>query len=175
MNLPNKLSLVRVAMIPFCVGLMYLGSTVGDILALIVFCAAAFTDFLDGHIARSKNLVTNFGKFVDPVADKLLVLSVLVMLVSQGKVAAWMVITVLARELAVDGLRLIICEQGRVIAASNLGKIKTVSQIICIILWMTAGVLPLWLCEIASWWMVIITLWSGIDYFTKNGKSLFVS
>ncbi len=173
MNLPNKLSLMRVALIPLCVLLMYLGTTVGNVLALIVFCIAAFTDFLDGHIARRRNLVTNFGKFVDPVADKLLVLSMLIMLVAQGKVEAWMVVVILARELSVDGLRLIICEQGRVIAASNLGKIKTVSQIACIIMWMSLGVLPLVVCQIASWWMVIITLWSGIDYFIKNGKSLF--
>lgn len=173
MNLPNKLSMIRAAMIPLCVALMYPGAYVCDWLALAVFSIAAFTDYLDGHIARKRNIVTNFGKFVDPVADKLLVISTLIMLAVAGKIAAWMVVAVLARELCVDGLRLVVLEQGRVIAASKLGKIKTASQIACIILLMLPVGLPAWLEQIVSWWMVAITLWSGVDYFQKNWRSLF--
>lgn len=170
MNLPNRLSLLRVVLIPVCLGLMYAGTPLCDALALIVFLLASITDFLDGHIARSQNLVTDFGKFVDPVADKLLVLSVMILLATQGKLAAWMVIIVLARELSVDGLRLVAMLKGKVIAAGHLGKIKTVSQMVVITLALANnwpfGPFPM--KDILSWVMVLFTLWSGADYFLKN-------
>ena len=128
MNLPNKLSLLRVLLIPVMVLLMYLPGIPCIFLSTAVFGLAAFTDYLDGHIARRDGLVTDFGKFIDPVADKLLVLSALVMLSWHKLLPAWIVVIVLFRELAVDGLRLVAVEQGRVIAAGKLGKIKKASD-----------------------------------------------
>lgn len=174
MNLPNRLSLLRVALIPVCLGLMYVSTPLFNWLALAVFFIASFTDFLDGHIARSRNLVTDFGKFVDPVADKLLVLSAMILLTAQGKLPAWMVIIVLARELSVDGLRLVAMLQGRVIAAGKLGKLKTVSQMITVSLAIVNnwpfGAFPV--KEIVSYIMTAFTLWSGVDYFVKNRSVL---
>jgi len=174
MNLPNRLSLLRVVLIPVCLGLLYVGTPLFDALALAVFLIASFTDFLDGHIARSRNLVTDFGKFVDPVADKLLVLSTMILLTAQGKMPAWMVIIVLARDLAVDGLRMVASLKGRVIAAGKLGKIKTVSQMAAISLaiihnW-PFGTFPM--KDILAYVMVAFTLWSGADYFIKNRSVL---
>ncbi|MBQ2699542.1 MAG: CDP-diacylglycerol--glycerol-3-phosphate 3-phosphatidyltransferase [Clostridia bacterium] len=173
MNLPNKLSLLRVLLIPFMILFMYIPGW-GQLAALIVFAVASFTDFLDGHIARSQNIVTNFGKFIDPVADKLLVLSALVMLVAQGRMPAWALVVILARELSVDGLRLIAVEQGKVIAAGPLGKIKTVSQIVCILWLMLSGFvqLPEIISTVLILWVVFITLWSGIFYFLRSKQYL---
>lgn len=174
MNLPNRLSLARVLLIPVCVGLMYAAAPVFNWLALAVFLIASFTDFLDGHIARSRNLVTDFGKFIDPVADKLLVLSALIMLAAQGKIPAWMVIVVLARELSVDGLRMVASLTGKVIAAGRLGKIKTVTQMVTV----SFAIVDNWpfgafpVSGILSYAMVAITLWSGVDYFVKNRSVL---
>lgn len=172
MNLPNRLSILRVALIPLCLGLMVPRTELADILALIVFLAASFTDFLDGHIARSRNLVTDFGKFLDPVADKLLVLSVLIFLSSQGRMNAWVTVIVLARELSIDGLRLVASSQGRVIAAGKLGKIKTVTQIITIGVALMDnwpfGAFPM--KDILAGLMAAVTLWSGVDYFVRNRR-----
>ena len=174
MNLPNRLSLLRVILIPVCLGLMYANTPLCDWLALAVFLIASFTDFLDGHIARARNLVTDFGKFVDPVADKLLVLSVLILLTAQGKLPAWMVVIVLARELSVDGLRMVAALRGRVIAAGRLGKIKTVTQMSAISLAIVGnwpfGAFPM--KDILAYVMVAFTLWSGADYFFKNRSVL---
>ncbi len=174
MNLPNRLSILRVLLIPVCLGLMYVGTPLFNWLALVVFLIASFTDFLDGHIARSRNLITDFGKFVDPLADKLLVLCTLILLAAQGKIPAWMVILVLAREMAVDGLRMVASLQGKVIAAGPLGKIKTVTQMIAISFTMIDnwpfGSIPV--KEIMSYIMVIMALWSGVDYFVKNRSVL---
>lgn len=181
MNLPNKLSILRVLMIPVCVFLMYMAQVWGpwsQAAAFVVFLAAAFTDFLDGHIARSQGIVTNFGKFLDPVADKLLVLSMFVMLTSQGLIPAWMVILILARELAVDGLRLIAVSQGVVIAAGQLGKLKTMSQLITIGFWQVGqfAFIGLGWYTVICWalliWSVFITVLSGVDYFVKNARFL---
>ncbi len=170
MNLPNRLTLARVLLIPVCLGLMYAAVPACDIAALLVFLLASFTDFLDGHIARSRNLTTDLGKFLDPVADKLLVLSVLTLLTAQGKMASWIVILVLARELSVDGLRLAAALRGRVIAAGKLGKWKTVSQMAAISLALVNnwpfGAFPM--RELLSYIMAALTLWSGVDYFLKN-------
>ena len=174
MNLPNKLSLTRVALIPVMVALMYPQTEVCNILATIVFAVAAFTDFLDGHIARKQHIVTDFDKFVDPVADKLLVLSALIMLIQHGVMLAWVTVVILARELCVDGLRMIAVTHGQVIAAGKLGKIKTVSQIV-LILWLMISRQPVmrnWISGILTLWVLVITLWSGIDYFVKNGSCI---
>ena len=137
MNLPNKLTCLRVVMIPFCVFFLLTDFVPGSrIIALLIFLAASFTDYLDGHIARSRNLVTNFGKFMDPLADKLLVCSVLICFVQMGMLPAWMVIIIIAREFIISGFRLIASDAGIVIAASWWGKTKTVTQMALIIVMM---------------------------------------
>ena len=170
MNLPNKLSLTRALLIPVMVVLMCFDSRVCMLLAAAVFGAAAYTDYLDGHIARKRGIVTDFGKFIDPVADKLLNLSAMVMLTRLGLLPHWVVIVILARELCVDGLRMVAVGQGQVIAAGLLGKIKTVSQIV-LVLWLLITALPVTgniLSGLIAAWVVVITLWSGVDYFLKN-------
>ena len=170
MNLPNKLSLARALMIPVMVALMCFDSRVCMLLAAAVFGAAAYTDYLDGHIARKQGLVTDFGKFIDPVADKLLNLSAMVMLTRSGLMPHWIVIVTLARELCVDGLRMVAVGQGKVIAAGWLGKVKTTSQIV-LVLWLLLTGLPVgrnFFSSLIAAWVVIITLWSGVDYFVKN-------
>ena len=174
MNLPNKLSLARMAMIPVMVALMYPNTPVCNLLSAAVFGAAAFTDYLDGHIARKQGIVTDFGKFIDPVADKLLNLSAMIMLIHLGLLPAWMVIVILARELCVDGLRMVAVGNGQVIAAGQLGKIKTVSQIV-LILWLMLTRLSVAgsvISLLLALWVAAITLWSGVDYFVKNGQCL---
>lgn len=170
MNLPNKLTLCRMAAIPFIVAMMMIGAPWSSIIALILFVLAAFTDFLDGHIARKNQIVTDFGKFLDPIADKLLVLSTLIMLSQQGKIAAWIVILILARELCVDGLRLIAVTKGLVIAAGKLGKIKTVLQIVLIV-WLMIGFTGTFSSVVGTVLTVAVvamTFWSGVDYFIRN-------
>ena len=182
MNTPNKLSLLRVALIPVMVLFMYLPGWPMVLLSAAVFGAAAYTDYLDGHIARRDGLVTDFGKFIDPVADKLLNLSAMIMLTYADLLPQWAVIVILARELAVDGLRMVAVGQGRVIAAGKLGKIKTVSQIVLVLFLMIAGRLApvifgsvpviLTIVDVIGWiitaWVVAITVWSGVDYFKRN-------
>ena len=174
MNLPNKLSILRVICIPLVVILLSLSAPWCRWAAAAVFAFASFTDFLDGHIARKNNLVTDFGKFIDPVADKLLVLSTLIMFVQLQLLPAWIVILILARELSVDGLRLVAMTQGQVIAAGPLGKIKTVSQMILIllILVLRIPVFSFTVGIILGIWVCVITLWSGLDYFYRNRKTL---
>ena len=174
MNLPNKLTIARIALIPVLVILMYVEGPVAQYAAAAVFALASFTDFLDGHIARSQGIVTDLGKFLDPIADKLLVLSCYIMLVWQGLLPAFVVILILARELCVDGLRLIAVTKGKVIAAGKLGKLKTVSQIV-LALWLLLLRRPIGgdvIGYILLGWVVIITLWSGVDYFVKDGSVL---
>ncbi|MBE5804621.1 MAG: CDP-diacylglycerol--glycerol-3-phosphate 3-phosphatidyltransferase [Clostridiales bacterium] len=174
MNLPNKLSITRMALIPVMVALMYPNHPVCNLLAAAVFGVAAFTDFLDGYIARKQGIVTDFGKFIDPVADKLLNLSAMIMLIHAGLLPAWMVIVILARELCVDGLRMVAVGGGKVIAAGKLGKIKTVSQI-ALVLWLMLTRMSVsgnWFSLLVALWVVAITLWSGIDYFIINGSCL---
>ena len=182
MNTPNKLSLLRVTLIPVMVLFMYLPGWPMVLLSAAVFGAAAYTDYLDGHIARRDGIVTDFGKFIDPVADKLLNLSAMIMLTHVDLLPQWAVIVILARELAVDGLRMVAVGQGRVIAAGKLGKIKTVSQMVLILFLMIAGRLApvifpslpviLTIVDVIGWiitaWVVAITVWSGVDYFQRN-------
>ena len=134
MNLPNKLTLLRICLIPVFVILMLSQVSNFFLISCIIFIIASITDFLDGKIARKYNLVTDFGKFMDPLADKLLVLSALICMIEYDLVAGWMVIIIVARELTVSILRAIAADNGKVIAASGGGKIKTTSQMIAIIL-----------------------------------------
>ncbi len=170
MNLPNKLTLLRVAMIPFFVFFMLfdgLGYT-GRIIALVLFCAASFTDFLDGFIARKYHLVTNFGKFMDPLADKLLVCSALICFVGKGELAAWVVIIIIAREFIISGFRLVASDNGVVIAANYWGKFKTVSQMIMIILIILHLDSLKLLTQIFIWVALALTVISLEEYIRQN-------
>ena len=174
MNWPNRLSIIRVLCIPVIILLLYLPSASAGWAAVFFFAFASFTDYLDGHLARKYQQITNFGKFIDPVADKLLVLSTMIMLIHLGLLPAWMVVLILARELSVDGLRLIAMTRQQVIAAGPLGKIKTTSQMILILLLLVLRI-PVFSFVpgiILGIWTAAITLWSGIDYFCRN-RSLF--
>ncbi len=136
MNLPNKLTVLRVIMVPFFVFFMLtgVGGAANKWIALIIFCVASLTDMLDGKIARARNLVTNFGKFMDPLADKLLVCSAMICMIPLGKLQAWFVIVIIAREFIISGFRLVAADNDIVIAASYWGKFKTVSQMFMLIL-----------------------------------------
>lgn len=169
MNLPNKLTMFRVILIPFFVVFLLVDITTYDKwIALAIFIVASLTDLLDGKIARKYNLVTNFGKFMDPLADKLLVCSALICLVSLGKIAAWMVIVIIAREFIISGFRLIASDNGVVIAASYWGKFKTTFQMVMICL-MIADIQQISLVtDIVMWAAVILTVVSLVDYLVKN-------
>ena len=143
MNTANKLTLLRVILIPVVLGILYLDFQGSNYAALAVFVVASLTDLLDGHIARSRNLVTDFGKFMDPLADKVLVLTAMLWFVECGKMPAWAVAIVIFREFAVSGMRLVAVEGGRVIAADWSGKVKTASTMVCLIL-MFLPFLPGW-------------------------------
>ena len=169
MNLPNKLTIFRVILIPFFVVLLLFDLTAYDKwIALAIFIVASLTDFLDGHIARKYNLVTNFGKFMDPLADKLLVCSAMICLVELSRIPAWVVIIIIAREFIISGFRLVASDNGVVIAASYWGKFKTVFQIVMICL-MIADLPPLALVtQIVMWVAVVLTVVSLVDYLLKN-------
>ena len=158
--------------IPVIVVLLYFPGREYQLAAGIVFILASLTDFIDGRIARSRNLVTDFGKFIDPLADKLLVLSTLVMLVQCGLMDAWIPVLILCRELAVDGLRMIAVTKGKVIAASPYGKIKTTCQMILItaILMLNQSVYSQWYMIALMVITVIMTVISAVDYFRKNAS-----
>lgn len=169
MNLPNKLTMFRVVLIPvFIVVLMsgLIAEPASRYIAVVIFCVASFTDYLDGHIARKYNLVTNFGKFMDPLADKLLVSAAMICMIELGMLPAWVVIIIISREFIITGLRLIAAEGGLVIAASWWGKIKTVTQMAMIIL-MLLGVNKV-IGTILVVLATIFTVVSGVDYIVKN-------
>lgn len=134
MNLPNKITISRILLVPIFMIVLFLPIPYADLIAALIFVIAAATDGIDGHIARSTNQVTNFGKFLDPLADKLLVTSALIALVGQQKLPSWVAIVIIAREFIVTGFRLIAVNEGKVIAAGMSGKIKTVTQIIATVL-----------------------------------------
>ena len=170
MNLPNKLTMLRVVMIPFFVVFMLVPIAGGadKWIALALFIAASLTDMLDGHIARKYHLVTNFGKFMDPLADKLLVCSALICLVDLGRIPSWVVIVIIAREFIISGFRLIASDNGVVIAASYWGKFKTTFQMVMICL-MIADLEPLRLLTAAMMWIALaLTVVSLVDYLVKN-------
>jgi CDP-diacylglycerol--glycerol-3-phosphate 3-phosphatidyltransferase len=173
-NLPNKLSVARVLCIPAIVTLLHFPDPVCRYIAAALFIIGCLTDFLDGRIARKRNLVTDFGKFIDPVADKLLVLTTLIMLIRCGLMEAWVVILILCRELAVDGLRMVAVGQGKVIAAGKIGKWKTTFQMVTIaaILLFNQACFATWYTGILTGVSVALTLWSGVDYFVKNKSVL---
>lgn len=170
MNLPNKLTILRVLMIPFFVLFMLtdLGGSASKWIALVLFITASLTDLLDGHIARKYNLVTNFGKFMDPLADKLLVCAAMICLVEMQKIPAWIVIIIISREFIISGFRLIASDNGRVIAASYWGKFKTTFQMVMICL-MIADIQALSVLTAAVMWIaLILTVVSLVDYLIKN-------
>ncbi len=177
MNLPNKLTVLRVILIPFFVGFMLAGQPLYYGIALAIFCIASLTDLLDGKIARKYNLVTNFGKFMDPLADKLLVSAALVCLVESGSLPSWMVIIIISREFIISGFRLIAADNGVVIAASYWGKFKTVFQMamIIMIILMLAGVEYVifgYATVAVTWIALILTVVSLVDYLIKNKSVL---
>lgn len=184
MNLPNKLTVVRICMIPIFILILALPLdwgvvTAGDValpvthlVAAIIFAVASITDWLDGKIARSRGLVTNFGKFADPLADKMLVMTAFIMLVELGKAPAWVVAIIVCRELAVTGLRLLLVEHGEVMAAAWPGKVKTATQMVAIILLFINNIpfalMGLSLDQIMLYACLVFTIYSGVDYFAKN-------
>ena len=165
--------MLRVIMIPFFVVFMLMdGMASARYIALALFVVASFTDFLDGNIARKHNLVTNFGKFMDPLADKLLVCSALICLIETGQLPAWYVIIIIAREFIISGFRLIASDNGIVIAASYWGKFKTVSQMIMIIL-MILNIPALSVVTTLFYWIaLVLTVVSLVDYIKKNFQVL---
>ncbi len=176
MNLANKLTLLRVAMIPFFLLVLYLlPSPLNIYIGVLIFVIASVTDFIDGHIARSRNLITDFGKFMDPLADKLLVSSALIYMSEAGMLAAWITIVIISREFVVSGIRLVAATNGTVLAASIWGKIKTAVTMVMIVIVMLDLPLPFYkeigYLLIAA--ATFFTILSGYDYVWKN-RQIFV-
>lgn len=174
MNLPNKLTTLRIILVPvFIIVYMTMGT---GFAACAIFIIASVTDFFDGHLARKHNLVTNYGKIMDPLADKLLVTAALICMVETNIVPAWMVIVILAREFAITGLRAVAASEGIVIAAAWSGKIKTVTQMIAIIFLLLDNwpfsLVNLPFAEFMLWVAVIMTIYSGVEYIWKS-RQLF--
>lgn len=166
MNTANKLTMLRVALIPVFLLVLYLDVPYRNYVALAVFIVASLTDFVDGYIARSRNQITDFGKFMDPLADKVLVLAAMLWFVQVGVIPGWAVAVVLFREFAVSGLRFMAAEQGKVIAAGWSGKVKTASTMLCLcILFLPV---PPWVAPLCVAVIVVTTLYSGVEYFLKN-------
>ncbi|MCI8574715.1 MAG: CDP-diacylglycerol--glycerol-3-phosphate 3-phosphatidyltransferase [Oscillibacter sp.] len=188
MNLPNKLTMSRILLIPVFMVVLYWGFPGADYVALAIFIVASLTDLLDGKIARKYNLVTDFGKFADPLADKMLVTAALLWFVEQGRMSAWMLLIVICREFAVSGLRMIAADKGIVIAAGWSGKVKTAATMVCIavmlfiapmvedaVTWMILSSqypVPkpaiLWVDPVCTWIITLTTIYSGVEYFLKN-------
>ena len=168
MNLANKLTMMRIILVPIFLIFIALNWEYGVYVATAVFIIAAITDKLDGYIARSRNEITTFGKFMDPLADKLLTVSALVSLVELKRLPTWVVMIIIAREFAVTGLRSLAATEGIVIAASWWGKLKTATQIVAIV----AVLINLPYYNILMWIAEIVTVISGVDYFYKN-KDVF--
>jgi len=166
MNTANKLTMLRVVMIPVYLLMWHLDFGWNRYAALFVFILASLTDLADGKIARSRGLVTDFGKFMDPLADKVLVMTAMVCFCAMGRFPAWALVVVIFREFAVSGLRLIAVEGGRVIAAGWSGKVKTASTMVCLCLMhLSIPEALIWVCV---WVIVVTTAWSGVEYFVKN-------
>ena len=175
MNLPNKLTTLRVIMIPFFVFFLLWQNGENRIfrmIALALFIIASLTDLLDGKIARKYNLVTNFGKFMDPLADKLLVCSALICLIELNALPAWMVIVIISREFIISGFRLIASDNGVVIAASYWGKFKTTFQMVSVVLLILDIPALAFVTTICVWIALVLTIVSLVDYIYKNHKIL---
>lgn len=184
MNLPNKITLSRICLIPVFIiilsipldlGAWNIGATdlpITHFIAALIFIIASTTDWLDGYVARKYQLITNMGKFLDPLADKLLVSAAFILIVELGLAPAWVVILIISREFAVTGLRLVAAGEGIVLAASKMGKLKTVSQILAIILLLLHNFpfsyIGLPIDIILLYIALILTVWSGVEYFVKN-------
>ena len=166
MNLPNKLTVLRILLIPVFMVVLYWGFSGSTYVALAIFIIASLTDMLDGKIARKYHLVTDFGKFADPLADKMLVTAAMLWFVETGQMPAWALLIVIIREFAVSGLRMVASDKGRVIAAGWSGKVKTASTMVCIVLMFLP--IPAWLNTACVWVIALTTLYSGVEYFMKN-------
>lgn len=181
MNLPNKLTMLRIILTPVFMAALYFGA---DYIALVIFIVASITDLLDGKIARKYNLITDFGKFADPLADKILVAAAMLWFVECGRMPAWMLMIVITREFAVSGLRMVASDNGRVIAAGWSGKVKTAATMVCLVLMLLTGPMQArpdieayapatwlaiqWIDKICIWVITLTTLYSGVEYFVKN-------
>ena len=170
MTTANKLTILRIILVPVFLGVLYAGFPNSNYVALAIFIIASLTDLLDGYIARHYNQITNFGKFMDPLADKILVMSAMCWFVENGQMPGWALAIVLLREFAVSGMRLVAVEQGKVIAAAWSGKVKTASTMVCLCLMMLK--IPAWLNTVCVAVIVATTVYSGVEYFIKN-KDVF--
>ncbi len=169
LNLPNKLTLIRVGIVPVLV--VVLLTKFSDWLAVSIFLAAALTDFVDGYLARSRKEVTVFGKLMDPIADKLLIAGSLISLVEIGYAPAWLVVIIIGREFAVNGLRAVAASQSVIIPAGPLGKAKMVAQVIAVPL-LILNVQALDIGYLVLWVTMLLTVWSGVDYFVNGLKKI---
>ena len=174
MTLASKITLARVALIPLYLVLMYVShgeAGIPMLCALAIFIIASLTDFVDGYIARNCNQVSDFGKFLDPLADKLLTLAAMCMFCQWGKFPAWALMIVLTREFAVSGLRMVAGPKGKVIAAGKSGKVKTASTMIGLCVWMAFPNVG-FISSLVMWMIVITTVYSGVEYFIQNWNCL---
>ena len=165
LNLPNVLTLIRILLVPVVVVALLDATPNGSILAAAVFALAAITDGVDGYLARSRQSITNFGKVMDPIADKLLIAAALISLVSLDRLAAWVAMVIIAREFAVSALRVAAGQMGVIIPASRLGKVKTVVQVAAVFALIAVDDTGLWWVQALVYLMVLVTLASGADYF----------
>jgi CDP-diacylglycerol---glycerol-3-phosphate 3-phosphatidyltransferase len=172
LNLPNALTLIRILLVPVLVVALTVETPGGSTVAAIVFAIAAFTDGLDGYIARSRQSITTFGKVMDPVADKLMIAAALISLVSLERLAAWVAMVIIAREFAVSGLRIAAGQQGVVIPASGLGKVKTIVQVAAVLALIAANDPSEAWVQTLVYLMVAITVASGADYFLNFRRRL---
>lgn len=172
MNLPNKLTVLRILLIPVFMVVLYWGFPGAAYVALAIFIIASLTDLLDGKIARARNLVTDFGKFADPLADKMLTAAAMLWFVEIGQMPAWALLIVICREFGVSGLRMLAADSGRVISAGWSGKVKTAATMVCLVLMFLP--IPAVLNTVCVWVIVVTTLYSGVEYFMKN-KDVFRS
>ncbi|MBU5254811.1 CDP-diacylglycerol--glycerol-3-phosphate 3-phosphatidyltransferase [Tissierella praeacuta] len=176
MNLANKITIFRVFLVPIFMFVLYSNLPYNTYFAAAIFIIASLTDTLDGYVARSRNMITNFGKFVDPLADKVLVSAALISLVELGKVPGWVVVLIIAREFTITGFRIIAASEGINIAASSLGKIKTITQLVAIIALLLNN-FPFSLINLPFDYIMLyislfFTIISGIDYIYKNKSAL---
>lgn len=186
----NRITLARIFLVPVVIFLLLVRfdfwsvtinhrtTTIGEMVAAVVFIVVASTDALDGYIARKRQIITNFGKFLDPLADKLLVSAVLISLVQMHRLSAWVAILIISREFAVTGLRLVVAAEGVVLAASKIAKWKTATQIVAMVALMLNNFpfsyIQFPFDQVMVYIMVILTVWSGVDYFVKNKEVIDV-